>query len=42
VTAVGTGFCWFLAAVLTFGWSRLCFGAWTARHTTPATASEED
>jgi hypothetical protein len=33
-----------LAAVLAFtvfGWSRLCFGAWTAR-TTTLTPSEED
>ena len=31
-----------LLAFAAFGWSRLCFGAWTARRTTPATASEED
>jgi hypothetical protein len=36
---------WIPLAVLltfgTFGWSRICFGAWTARHTNPV-VSEED
>lgn len=41
MSAIGTGFGWLLAAALTFGWSRICFGAWAARHTNPV-VSEED